>query len=50
VVHRLSVHIPGAATPVPRFLSYDRLTCSAQFPAIDVDDFLADSGSLCERE
>jgi uncharacterized membrane protein len=35
------VHIPGAATTIPGFLTQDRHPFSSEYPAADIDDFLA---------
>lgn len=45
-VHRRVVHISGAATSIPRFITKDRRACCSEFSATDINDLLADPSSL----
>ena len=51
-IHRRRVHIPGAATNLPRDTAQNRYSCSPEFLAAAVNDFLANPGSVrkCVQE
>jgi hypothetical protein len=48
VFHRLSVHIPGTATPVPRPITQNIHNFSPGHHATDIDDVLAGPRSVCK--